>query len=146
MIDLKIKLAEGAKAPMYANSGDAGMDVFANNEITLKPGERGLVKTGVYAELLEGYELQMRPRSGLALKSGITVLNTPGTIDAGYRGEIGVILINHSDVDFVVKRYDKVAQMVISPVLKANCIVVDSIDENTDRGTGGYGSTGVASN
>ena len=110
--------------------------------ITIKTGERKLIKTGLAIALPENYEAQIRPRSGLALKNGITVLNTPGTIDADYRGEIGVILINLGENDFTVERGMRIAQMIISPIVQANIIEVKELNE-TSRGKGGFGSTGV---
>ncbi|MBQ9667570.1 MAG: dUTP diphosphatase [Prevotella sp.] len=130
--------------PAYATSQSAGMDLRANlsEPVVLRPMERRLIPTGIYIALPEGYEAQVRPRSGLALKRGITVLNAPGTIDADYRGEVGVVLINLSDEDFVVNDGERIAQMVISSYEKADFIEVDSLDE-TERGAGGYGHTGV---
>jgi len=143
MYKLKVKkISDKAKLPEYAHPGDAGMDVFSNEEILLRSGESALVKTGIKIELPENTEAQVRPRSGLALKEGITVLNTPGTIDEGYRGEVGVILINHSKKDFLITEGMKIAQMVISPVHRAEVIEVDELSD-TIRGTGGFGSTGV---
>ena len=120
------------------------MDLRANLEqpITLRPMERALIPTGLFIALSEGYEAQVRPRSGLALKQGITVLNAPGTIDADYRGEVGVLLINLSDKDFVVNDGERVAQMVIARHEKADFTVVENLDD-TERGAGGYGHTGV---
>jgi dUTP pyrophosphatase len=112
------------------------------DEFTLGPGSRALIPTGIFVELPEGYEAQIRPRSGLALKNGITVLNTPGTIDADYRGEIGVILINHSDSFFKITHGDRIAQMVFLKVEKPEFISVDELEE-TERGDGGFGHTGV---
>ncbi len=120
------------------------MDLTAANaeSITIKAGQRALIKTGIAIALEEGFEAQIRPRSGLALKNGITVLNSPGTIDADYRGEIGVILINHSDEDFEVKQGMRIAQMIIAPYVQAQIMQLEILDE-TKRGTGGFGSTGV---
>ena len=131
-----------AVLPSYAHPSDAGMDVRSVEDLTLAPGKRALVHTGLVMLLPPAYEAQVRPRSGLALKSGVTVLNTPGTIDAGYRGEVGVILINLGDADFQVKKGDKIAQLVIAPVTQPTIEETDAIDE-TDRGSGGFGSTGV---
>ena len=130
--------------PQYSTPLSAGMDLRANiNEpITLNPLERKLIPTGLYIALPEGYEAQMRPRSGLALKKGITVLNTPGTIDADYRGEIGVILVNLSDQDFVVEDGERIAQMVIAKHEKAEWEQVEVLTE-TERGEGGFGHTGT---
>ena len=130
--------------PQYATEQSAGMDLRANLDapVTLKPLERRLIPTGLHIALPVGFEAQVRPRSGLALKKGITVLNTPGTIDADYRGEIGVVLINLSQEDFVVNDGERIAQMVIARHEKADFIEVKVLDE-TERGEGGYGHTGV---
>jgi len=130
--------------PQYATSQSAGMDLRANLDepVTLKPLERRLIPTGLHIALPVGFEAQIRPRSGLALKKGITVLNTPGTIDADYRGEIGVVLINLSQEEFVVNDGERIAQMVIARHEKADFIEVEVLDE-TERGEGGYGHTGV---
>lgn len=129
--------------PAYETTSSAGMDLraFTDTEIVLKPFERKLIPTGLYIELPDGYEAQIRPRSGLAIKSGITVLNSPGTIDADYRGEIKVILINLSDTDFTIKSGDRICQMVIAKHEKAEFIEVEEISE-TERGAGGFGHTG----
>ena len=131
-----------AVLPSYAHPSDAGMDVRSVEDLTIAPGSRALVPTGLVMLLPPMYEAQVRPRSGLALKSGITVLNTPGTIDSGYRGEVGVILMNLGDVPFEVKKGDKVAQIVIAPVTQPTIEETDTID-STDRGAGGFGSTGI---
>ena len=131
-----------ASLPAYAHPGDAGMDVRSVEDVELAPGSRALVHTGLVMILPAGWEAQVRPRSGLALKHGVTVLNTPGTIDAGYRGEVGVILINLGTEPFVVEKGMKIAQIVVSPVAQAEVVEVTSVDE-TDRGAGGFGSTGV---
>ena len=131
-----------AQLPAYAHPGDAGMDVRSIEELTLAPGARALVHTGLVLMLPPDAEAQVRPRSGLALKHGVTVLNTPGTIDAGYRGEVGVILINLGAEPFTVEKGMKIAQIVVSPVAQAEVVEVTSVDE-TDRGAGGFGSTGV---
>ena len=136
------KLSPEAVLPAYAHPGDAGMDVCSVENLTVAPGGRALVHTGLAMALPSGYEAQVRPRSGLALKRGVTVLNTPGTIDEGYRGEIGVILANFGDSDFVVEKGDRIAQMVIAPVTRAEVVEVGEVD-STDRGAGGFGSTGV---
>ena len=129
--------------PEYATEQSAGMDLRANIDepIVLKPMERRLIPTGLYIALPKGYEAQVRPRSGLALKKGITVLNAPGTIDADYRGEVGVVLINLSQEDFIVNDGERIAQMVIARHETADFIEVESLDE-TERGAGGYGHTG----
>ncbi len=130
--------------PAYATVQSAGMDLRANIDepMVLHPMERRLVPTGLYIALPEGYEAQVRPRSGLALKHGITVLNAPGTIDADYRGEVGVLLINLSDKDFTVNDGERIAQMVIARCEQAEFLTVEQLDE-TERGAGGYGHTGV---
>lgn len=131
-----------AQLPAYAHPGDAGMDVRSVENVTLAPGARALVRTGLVLMLPPDAEAQVRPRSGLALKHGVTVLNTPGTIDAGYRGEVGVILINFGSEPFVVEKGMKIAQLVVSPVTQAEIVEVSAVDA-TDRGAGGFGSTGV---
>ena len=136
------RLADEAVLPAYAHPGDAGMDLCSVQSLVIPPGGRALVPTGLAMALPSGYEAQVRPRSGLALKRGVTVLNTPGTIDEGYRGEVGVILANFGDSDFVVEKGDRIAQMVIAPVTRAEIVEIDEMD-STDRGTGGFGSTGV---
>ena len=136
------KLRPDAILPSYAHPSDAGMDVRSVEGLTIAPGKRALVPTGLVMLLPPGYEAQVRPRSGLALKSGVTVLNTPGTIDSGYRGEVGVILANFGETDFSVKKGDKIAQIVIAPVTQPTIEETDVVDE-TDRGAGGFGSTGV---
>ena len=130
--------------PQYATPQSAGMDLRANlsEPIVMKPLERRLIPTGLHIALPEGYEAQVRPRSGLALKHGITVLNAPGTVDADYRGEVGVLLINLSEEPFVVNDGERIAQMVIARHEQAEFEVVDELDE-TERGQGGYGHTGV---
>ena len=131
--------------PAYATALSAGMDLRANLEspITLRPLERCLVPTGLFMALPQGYEAQVRPRSGLALKKGITVLNTPGTIDADYRGEIGVILVNLSQEDFVINDGERIAQMVVARHETVTWEAVEDLDE-TERGAGGFGHTGKA--
>ena len=128
--------------PSYETNGSAGMDVRATEAASIPPGKRGLVGTGFAFAIPEGYEVQVRPRSGLALKKGVTVLNTPGTIDSDYRGEIKVILANLGDEDFIIERGDRIAQIVVAPVQRGNLVEVADLDE-TARGTGGFGSTGV---
>ena len=143
---LKIKVVNKGHQPLpqYATKLSAGMDLRANIDepITLKPLERRLIPTGLHIALPEGYEAQVRPRSGLALKHGITVLNTPGTIDADYRGEVGVLLINFSDTDFVINDGERIAQMVIARHEHSEMVQVEVLD-STERGEGGYGHTGV---
>ncbi len=141
-MELLIQLTdERAKLPQYAHENDAGLDLYSIDNISIKSEEIILIKTGISIQLPPNTEAQIRPRSGLALKNGITVLNTPGTIDEGYRGEIGVILINHGSDEFVVTEGMKIAQMVIKPVLKVMVKQVDGLN-NTSRGEGGFGSTG----
>ena len=129
--------------PKYSTAYSAGMDLRANinEEISLLPQDRILVKTGLHLEIPQGYEAQVRPRSGLALKNGITVLNSPGTIDADYRGEVGVVLINHSKDVFYINNGDRIAQMVLNPILKMELEETDNLPD-TVRGEGGFGSTG----
>jgi len=130
--------------PHYSTIASAGMDLRANIEdsISLKPLERTIVKTGIFIELPVGFEAQVRPRSGLAFKNGITVLNSPGTIDADYRGEVGVILVNLSAEEFIIEDGERIAQMVIAKHEQAKWVEVESL-ENSERGSGGFGSTGV---
>lgn len=132
--------------PVYATSDSAGMDLLAAvaAPVTLQPGERRLIPTGIAIALPAGTEAQVRPRSGLALKHGITVLNAPGTIDADYRGEVGVVLINHGDQPFVVERGSRIAQMVVAPYARVAWTVSADLEESA-RGAGGFGSTGVSS-
>lgn len=144
MVEIKVINTGHQPLPAYATPQSAGMDLRANIDepITLKPLQRALVPTGLRIALPKGYEAQVRPRSGLALKHGITVLNTPGTIDADYRGEVMVLLVNFSDTDFVVNDGERIAQMVIAKHEVADLIVVTELDQ-TERGEGGYGHTGV---
>lgn len=143
---MKVQIINKSKhsLPQYATSSSAGMDLRANldNPIVLKPLQRCLVLTGLYIALPEGFEAQIRPRSGLALKKGITLLNTPGTIDADYRGEIGVIVINLSAEDFIIEDGERIAQMVIARYEQAEWQEVEVL-EDTERGAGGFGHTGV---
>lgn len=136
--------AEGLDLPAYATPRSAGCDLVAavRETVDLQPGERRLVPTGLAIALPEGFEAQVRPRSGLALKHGVSVLNSPGTIDADYRGEIGIILINHSETTFTVERGMRIAQMVVQPVQQVTWVETDSLPE-TGRGAGGFGSTGA---
>lgn len=138
------KLSDTATIPQYATSGAAGLDLVANieNDIVLAPGARKAIPTGIAISLPIGYEAQVRPRSGLALKNGITVLNSPGTIDSDYRGEVCVILANLSDVDFIVSHGMRIAQMVIARHETITWQEVSSL-EDTERGSGGFGSTGI---
>lgn len=147
MTILKIKKLENFREltlPKYETAGSAGMDLTASidEDIIIKSGEIKLIKTGIAIALEKGFEAQIRPRSGVALKNGITVLNTPGTIDSDYRGEICVILINHSKLDFIVSRGMRIAQMIIAKYEQAEIIAVENLDE-TVRGSSGFGSTGV---
>lgn len=132
---------EGLPLPAYATDGAAGMDVVAAEDVTIAPGARHPVATGLSVAIPQGYEIQVRPRSGLAFKYGITVPNTPGTIDSDYRGELKVLLINHGTEDFAIVRGDRVAQLVVAPVTQGLWQEVDELDA-TQRGTGGFGSTG----
>lgn len=144
MIDIKVVNKGRHPLPQYATPLSAGMDLRANIDepVTLKPLERKLIPTGLYIALPEGYEAQVRPRSGLALKHGITVLNTPGTIDADYRGQVMVLLVNLSDQDFTVEDGERIAQMVVARHEQAKWTETDELDK-TLRGEGGYGHTGV---
>ena len=146
-ISVKIKRlphAQGIELPRYESVLAAGMDLQAAIEtpVTVKPLERRVIPTGFSLSIPDGYEAQIRPRSGLALKQGLSVPNSPGTIDADYRGEVGVIVINFSNQDIVIKRGDRIAQMVFTPVVQARFCEVEDLDE-TARGSGGFGSTGV---
>lgn len=132
---------KGLELPAYATEGAAGMDVLAAEDATLVPGARHAIATGLALAIPPGFEIQVRPRSGLALQHGITVPNTPGTIDSDYRGELKVILINHGVKDFTVRRGDRIAQLVLAPVTRATWLKVDEL-ESTERGEGGFGSTG----
>ncbi|MBB4642888.1 dUTP diphosphatase [Rhizorhapis suberifaciens] len=145
--DIEIRLkrlphGEGLPVPSYTTDGAAGMDVVAAEELTLAPGQRHAVATGFAVAIPHGYEIQVRPRSGLALKHGVSVPNTPGTIDSDYRGELKVIMINHGSDPFPIKRGDRVAQIVPAPVQRARFSEVKELDD-TVRGSGGFGSTGV---
>ena len=150
--DYKIKLSfvneSNNEDPQYATVGSSGFDLRANlkTPMTIEGGKFKIVPTGLFFNIPEGFEIQVRPRSGLAAKNGVTVLNTPGTIDADYRGEIMVILINHSDIDFVINHGDRIAQAVLSTVTAKNVVKlirVDDISKDTERGSGGFGSTGI---
>jgi dUTP pyrophosphatase len=144
MVKIQVVNRGHQQLPAYATAQSAGMDLRANlaEPIVLHPLERRLIPTGLHIALPEGYEAQVRPRSGLALKHGLTVLNSPGTIDADYRGEIGVVLVNLSQDDFVVNDGERIAQLVISRYEQATLVTVETLDE-TERGEGGYGHTGV---
>ncbi|ULT55910.1 dUTP diphosphatase [Neobacillus drentensis] len=143
---IKVKLIhEDALLPNRAYEGDAGFDLFSVEEKVIKAGEAALIQTGIQLELPKGTEAQIRPRSGLALNHSITVLNSPGTIDEGYRGEIKIILINHGKKDFVIEKKMKIAQMVIAPIAKVDLFEVDELT-GSERGTGGFGSSGTTIN
>jgi len=141
MVKVK-RLSDEAALPSYAHKGDAGMDLYSVEDVELKPGERKLVGTGIKIAVEEGFEAQVRPKSGLAIKEGITVLNTPGTIDSGYRGEVKVILVNLSDKVFEIKKGSKIAQLIFAKVEEAKLEEVEELDE-TSRNEGGFGSTGL---
>ena len=132
------------RLPEYETSGAAGMDIraFIDRDISIAPMGRAKIPTGLFMEIPSGYEAQVRPRSGLAARSGVTIVNAPGTIDSDYRGEVEVLLINFGNEPFTVKNGDRIAQMVISPVIRAEISEVDTLSE-TERGTGGFGSTGI---
>lgn len=141
-LGVKVKiLNQDAIIPKYQTEEAAGFDLHSVEEKTVKAGEREVIKTGLAVALPKGYELQVRPRSGLALKNGITVLNTPGTVDSDYRGELMVILFNTSKEDFAVKKGERIAQAIIKEILQADFAVVEELD-STERGVGGFGSTG----
>ena len=144
MVQIKVVNKGNQPLPKYQTSQSAGMDLRANIDapILIKPLDRKLIPTGLHIALPEGYEAQIRPRSGLAIKKGITVINTPGTIDADYRGDVGVILVNISNEDFVVQPGERIAQIVINKFEQAEFEVVEELDE-TERGEGGYGHTGI---
>lgn len=145
MIDVQIRRlpnGEGLPLPAYETAGAAGMDLRAAEGLTLKPGARCLMPTGLAIALPQGFEAQVRPRSGLAVKHGVTVLNSPGTIDCDYRGEVKVPLINHGQDDFVISRGDRIAQMVVAPVSHITWTEVKDLDD-TERGAGGFGSSGT---
>jgi dUTP pyrophosphatase len=148
MVKVEIKQlphGEGLALPAYQSADAAGLDLLAavpeNSPLILAPGARALVPTGLRIALPSGYEAQVRPRSGLAAKHGITVLNAPGTVDADYRGEIGVLLINHGDAPFAIRRGERIAQLVIAAVVRAELVAATALSA-TDRGSGGFGSTG----
>ena len=144
MINLPVINKSNNPLPKYQTMQSAGVDLcaFLSSDLVLKPNDRKLIGTGLHIALPEGYEAQIRPRSGLAFKYGITIINSPGTIDADYRGELKIALINHSNVDFVIKNGDRIAQMVISKYEQISFTLNDSLDE-TERGEGGYGHTGI---
>lgn len=147
MVNVKFKrLRVDAKMPQYQTEGAAGADLHAclTDPVVIQPGHRAVIGSGIAIALPPGYEAQVRPRSGLALKHGITVLNSPGTIDSDYRGEIGAMLVNHSPVPFTVSDGDRIAQLVVCPVLQANFVDSPEGLDETKRGAGGFGSTGVS--
>ncbi len=137
------KLSKNANLPKYETSGASGMDLsaFLTNDIVIRPGNKAVIPTGLAVSIPKGYEIQIRPRSGLAAKNNLSILNTPGTIDSDYRGEIKIILINFGKENFTVKNKSRIAQMVLCPVSLGEIEEVDDLS-NTDRGTGGFGSTG----
>ncbi len=143
-VNIKCKTVDGVQLPEYKTSGSAGADVCAHieNPVVIEKGKFSTIPTGLFFEIPEGYEIQVRPRSGLAFKNGITVLNTPGTIDSDYRGELKVILINLGDSDFTINNGDRIAQIIVSPVTQGIFTITDSLSD-TERGTKGFGSTGV---
>lgn len=142
MTEVRVTRRIDLPLPAYETPGSAGMDLRAAEAATLKPGARYLMPTGLSIALSPGFEAQVRPRSGLAVKHGVTVLNSPGTIDSDYRGEIKVPLINHGTEDFVIAKGDRIAQMVVASVIQAKWVEVDNLDE-TARGAGGFGSSGT---
>ncbi len=135
------KLTSDAIIPSYQTKGAAGFDLHSVEELTLEPGKRAMVATGLAFSIDEGYEVQVRPRSGLAYKYGVSVINTPGTIDSDYRGEIKVLLINHGEEPFAIKKGERIAQAVVKEVVLADFTEVEELDD-TERGSGGFGSTG----
>lgn len=141
---VKIVAEKGAVIPQYKTKGAAGADVCAllSEPVVIKSGKSAMIPTGLFVEIPEGYEIQVRPRSGLAAKNGITVLNTPGTIDSDYRGELKIILINLGEKDFIINSGDRIAQIVVAPVIQAEFLKTDSLSQ-TERGSLGFGSTGV---
>ena len=139
-ISIKFKLAEGAALPEYKTTGAAGADICSNEDCSIDPNNWKMVSTGVFPEIPENFEIQVRSRSGLAAKNGVFVLNSPGTVDSDYRGEIKVILANMSDKPFEIRKGDRIAQLVVSPVQQANFEIVSDISE-TERSAGGFGST-----
>ena len=142
-MEVKVKkIHEDAKIPAYAHEGDSGMDLYSVEDTVLQSGETKIVKTGLQIAVPKGFEAQVRPKSGLAAKFGITVLNTPGTVDSGYRGEVMVILVNHGKEEYKVEKGKKIAQMVIAKVEEAKIELVEDLDDTT-RKDGGFGSTGM---
>lgn len=144
LVDIHYLLDEGAEPPSYSSSGASGADLraFLKEPMVIMPGAIVLVPTGIRVQIPHGFEIQVRPRSGLALNHGITVLNTPGTVDADYRGELKIIMINHSKESFIIQPGMRIAQMVLAPVVQANFVPTETINA-TQRGSGGFGHTGV---
>lgn len=142
--EIKCIAKDGVAVPSYETSGAAGADVraFLNEPVVIPVGKRAMIPTGLFFAIPEGFEIQVRPRSGLAAKNGVTVLNTPGTIDSDYRGEVKIILINLGDADFTVNNGDRIAQLIVAPVTQGIFVKTDKLDK-TERGAGGFGSTGV---
>lgn len=142
--EIKCVAKDGVAVPSYETSGAAGADVraFLNEPVVIPVGKRAMIPTGLFFAIPEGFEIQVRPRSGLAAKNGVTVLNTPGTIDSDYRGEVKIILINLGDADFTVNNGDRIAQLIVAPVTQGIFVKTDKLDE-TERGASGFGSTGV---
>lgn len=140
-----ISLASGAKIPTYSSEGASGADIraFLSNSKMLYPGESCLIPTGIILQIPDGFEIQVRPRSGLALHKQITILNTPGTIDADYRGEIGIIMINHGKTPFLIEPNMRIAQIILAPVVQAEFVIQEKIVSATKRGEGGFGHTGI---
>ena len=145
-VDVKCIAKDGAILPSYKTAGAAGADVcaFLESPVDVEPGKTVMIPTGLFFEIPDGYEIQVRPRSGLAFKNSVTVINSPGTIDSDYRGELNVLLINHGREKFTVNAGDRIAQIVVSPVTRGNFISTESLSD-TERGSGGFGSTGVKS-
>lgn len=143
-LELKVIVADGGKLPAYATDGAAGLDLCAAEDVELQPLDRALVPTGLKIAVPPGYEAQVRPRSGLALKHGLAIVNSPGTIDSDYRGEIGILLINLGSQAVKLLKGERVAQMVVTPVARVSVVQVDDLDD-TERGEGGFGSTGTQS-
>jgi dUTP pyrophosphatase len=140
-IKVPVQLEEGATLPQYQTAGAAGMDVTCTHDVVLHPGERASVGTGLRVMIPEGYEIQVRPRSGLAIRHGITMVNSPGTIDSDFRGEIKILVINLGSDVVTLSKGERIAQFVLAPVVRAELVITDALDE-TERGTGGFGSTG----
>lgn len=141
-ISIKFKLSDGASLPEYKTTGAAGADICSNEDCSINPGSWKMVSTGLFPEIPENFEIQVRSRSGLAAKNGVFVLNSPGTVDSDYRGEIKVILANMSDKVFEIKKGDRIAQLVVTPVQQADFSIVSEVSE-TERSVGGFGSTGI---